>query len=226
MWEGSSRSIYKRQCGPPYVESVKMSEKEEPQLSLLLKSTQSLRKTKNCRNSTATTSPEKLESSAGTLASPDEQGGFVSRSPAFERRLLRKIDWHLVTGVALLYWLLNLSESQFGKARLFGLETDLHMTNIDFNIAAVMFSIPHILFAIPSNILLRLVKPRTWLPSISYYIADSNCSADAGGGIDYNGYRLDTEFRRSNCVSRGPGASRIWRISGLHVHVVHVVPTE
>src|SRR5208282_3778056 len=72
--------------------------------------------------------PEKLESSTGTLVSPDEQPGFVPRSLAFERGLMRRIDWHLVPAVALLYWLLNLSESQLGKAKIFGLSTDLHLT--------------------------------------------------------------------------------------------------
>ena len=105
---------------------------------------------------------------AYTPVSPDEQCEFIPRPPALERQLMRRIDWRLVPSIALLYWMLNLSESQIGKAKIFGLETDLHLTNYDFNIAVVAFSIPHILFAIPSNLLLKLVKPRTWLPSIPY----------------------------------------------------------
>jgi hypothetical protein len=145
-----------------------MSVKEELPISDIPESNQIASEDQKLSQFNSHNAPEKLGSSPGTPVSPEEQNEFVSRPPAFERRLLRKIDWHIVPSIALLYWLLNLSESQLGKAKIFGLVTDLHLTGVDFNIAAVAFSVPHIIFAIPSNLILKHVKPRIWLSSISY----------------------------------------------------------
>lgn len=96
----------------------------------------------------------------------NQDGQFIELPPAEQRRLMRKIDWHLVPWVALLHWLSALDLSILGKARLFGLESDLHMAGTDFNVVVLMFSISHILFELPSNLLLRRVRPSIWLPSI------------------------------------------------------------
>lgn len=145
-----------------------MSEKEEPQFSSTPKLDPIASEDQKVSQFKSDDAPEKLVSSTATPISPVELSEFVPRPPALEHQLMRRIDWRLVPSIALLYWMLNLSESQIGKAKIFGLETDLHLTNYDFNIAVVMFSIPHILFAIPANLLLKFVKPRTWLPSISH----------------------------------------------------------
>lgn len=96
----------------------------------------------------------------------DQQDRFIELPPKQQRRLTRKIDWHLVPWVALLHWLSGLDLGIIGKARLFGLEKDLHMAGTDFNVAVLMFSISHILFELPSNLLLSKVKPSIWLPCI------------------------------------------------------------
>jgi len=145
-----------------------MSEKEELQLSVTPKTDPIASEDPKVSQFNDEITPEKLESSDATLASPQEQNGFVLRPPEYNRRLVRRIDWHVVPAIVLLYWLLNLSESQIGKARVFGLEADLHMTGIDFNIAAVAFTVPHIIFAIPANLILRFVRPKIWLSCISH----------------------------------------------------------
>jgi hypothetical protein len=145
-----------------------MSEKEEPQPSATSKLDPIASEDQKAPQFNSDKALEKLESSIDTLVLRDEPGGFVPHPPAIERRLLRRIDWRLVPAISLVYWLLNLSQSQIGKAKIFGLTTDLHLTGDDFNIAVVMFAVPHILFAIPSNLALRFVKPRIWLPCISY----------------------------------------------------------
>lgn len=99
----------------------------------------------------------------------DSEGNFIERPAAEQRRLMRRIDWHLVPLVALLYWLASLDRGDLGKARLFGLEKDLHMAGRDFNVAALMLSVTHILFEIPSNLILKKVKPSIWLPCIALF---------------------------------------------------------
>jgi hypothetical protein len=96
----------------------------------------------------------------------DQHDQFIEIPPAAQRRFMRKIDWHLVPWVALLHWLSGLDLGIIGKARLFGLEKDLHMAGTDFNVAVLTLSITHILFELPSNLLLSKVKPSIWLPCI------------------------------------------------------------
>lgn len=71
---------------------------------------------------------------------------FAKDSPASEmsgpvydekatQRLLRKIDWYLLPFLAFLYLLSFLDRSNIGNARLAGLETDLNMSGLDYNVS-------------------------------------------------------------------------------------------
>jgi hypothetical protein len=53
------------------------------------------------------------------------------------KRLLRKIDWHLIPFLALLYLLSFLDRSNIGNARLAGLEKSLNMTGLDYNVCMI-----------------------------------------------------------------------------------------
>ena len=50
------------------------------------------------------------------------------------KKLLRKIDWHLIPFLALLYLLSFLDRTNIGNARLAGLEKDLGMSGLDYNV--------------------------------------------------------------------------------------------
>lgn len=93
----------------------------------------------------------------------DQDGNFIELPPAKQRRLMWRIDLHLVPFVALLHWLGGLDSGGFSKGRLFGLEKDLHMKGVDFNIAVLMYSVTHILLELPSNLILKQVRPSIWL---------------------------------------------------------------
>lgn len=82
---------------------------------------------------------------------------------ASEKKLLRKCDLHVVPIISLLYVLSFLDRINIGNARIQGLEKDLHMSGPDYNIALMVFFIPYILFEVPSNILIRKLRPSTWL---------------------------------------------------------------
>ena len=115
------------------------------------------------------TTPPQIGRDEGTHETPsyvDEGGNFIERPIREQRRLMRRIDWHVVPWVAVLSWLASLDRGDLSKARLFGLEKDLHMVKTDFNIAVLMLSVTHIIFEIPSNLILKRVKPSIWLPCI------------------------------------------------------------
>lgn len=82
---------------------------------------------------------------------------------ASEKKLLRKCDLHVVPIISMLYVLSFLDRINIGNARIQGLEKDLNMSGQDYNIALMVFFIPYILFEVPSNILIRKIRPSTWL---------------------------------------------------------------
>ncbi|KZT08305.1 MFS general substrate transporter [Laetiporus sulphureus 93-53] len=85
---------------------------------------------------------------------------------ARERRLLRKLDLHLLPALTMLYLLSFLDRSNIGNAKLDGLVTDLKMTQADYLNALTLYFLGYVLFEIPSNIVLKRLTPRMWLPTL------------------------------------------------------------
>ncbi|KAK4496342.1 hypothetical protein PRZ48_012322 [Zasmidium cellare] len=80
-----------------------------------------------------------------------------------ERKLLAKIDLHVVPFLCILYLAAFLDRINISNANVFGLSDDLHLNGDKFNTALVIFFVPYVLFEIPSNILLKKFKPNVWL---------------------------------------------------------------
>jgi MFS family permease len=59
-----------------------------------------------------------------------------------------------------------LDRSNIGNARLIGLERDLGMKGLDYNIGLAAFFPLYLLFEIPSNIMIKRIRPSLWLPFI------------------------------------------------------------
>lgn len=98
-----------------------------------------------------------------------------------EKKLLRKCDLHVVPIISLLYVLSFLDRINIGNARIQGLEKDLDMNGQDYNIALMVFFIPYILFEVPSNILIRKMRPSTWLSMLMLGWGVSRNSREAPG---------------------------------------------
>lgn len=86
--------------------------------------------------------------------------------PAAEKRLLLKLDIHVVPILMFLFLLAFLDRINIGNARIQGLEKDLGMKGHDYNIALFIFFVPYILFEVPSNLILKKVSPSWWLSGI------------------------------------------------------------
>src|SRR6202035_269240 len=100
----------------------------------------------------------------------DDNGRFIEKSPSEQRKLMWKIDIHVIPWIAILYFLAFLDRVNIGNARLFGLEADTGLIGNQYNIALLLFFVPYILFEVPSNLILKKMKPRIWLPSTSYFV--------------------------------------------------------
>lgn len=96
------------------------------------------------------------------------------------RRLLRKIDLHLLPFLILMYLLNFLDRSNLAQARQGSLEADLGMKGTDFNLATSIFFVGYLLMQLPSNMLITRVQPRVYLSSaMVLWGVVSTCNAAA-----------------------------------------------
>ncbi|KAM7184978.1 high-affinity nicotinic acid transporter [Rhypophila sp. PSN 637] len=82
------------------------------------------------------------------------------------KRLLWRLDTHIIPFMSLIYLLCFLDRTNIGNARLDSLEQDLHLTGLQYNdCLAILFPF-YIAAEIPSNVILKLVRPSIWLTFI------------------------------------------------------------
>lgn len=87
-------------------------------------------------------------------------------TPAEEKRVRRKLDLQIVPMVTILYLMCFLDRSNIGNARIQGMQTDLNLVGYRFNWALSIFYIVYLLVEVPSNILLKKVGPRFYIPAL------------------------------------------------------------
>lgn len=80
-----------------------------------------------------------------------------------DKKLLRKLDGHLMPAVVIMYLLNFLDRSNLAQARQGTLEKDLDMVGTDFNLATSIFFVGYLVMQLPSNVLLTRVRPSIYL---------------------------------------------------------------
>ncbi|KAK4212153.1 high-affinity nicotinic acid transporter [Rhypophila decipiens] len=100
------------------------------------------------------------------LPQPDSEGSNpdLTWTEEEETAIRRKIDWHTVPLVTLLYMLCFLDRANIGNARIQGLGADLKLEGLQFNWALSIFYIIYLLVEVPSNIILKKTGPKFYLP--------------------------------------------------------------
>ncbi|KAJ8142355.1 hypothetical protein OY671_004499 [Metschnikowia pulcherrima] len=88
--------------------------------------------------------------------------GKTASNPA-EAKLVRKIDWFVLSFCCLLYWVNYLDRLNLSNAYVSGMKEDLKMKGDEFNLINTVFSIGYIVALIPHNLILLKVRPRYWL---------------------------------------------------------------
>lgn len=59
------------------------------------------------------------------------------------------------------------SRANIGNAKVLGMATSLHLTPNQYNWALSIFFIGYVVFETPSNILLRKLSPRWYIPALT-----------------------------------------------------------
>jgi fucose permease len=108
------------------------------------------------------------ELSATTNGHDQEKHGDVAlRNDIDERKLVRKLDLHLVPLVMALYLFSFLDRVNIGNARLYSLEADLGLVGNQYQIAVSILFVTYLAFEVPSNLVLKKFTPRLWIAFIT-----------------------------------------------------------
>ncbi|KAM4061580.1 major facilitator superfamily protein [Hirsutella rhossiliensis] len=92
------------------------------------------------------------------------------RDPAtasLTRSVLLKTDSRVLPVLALLFLCSFLDRTNVGNARIVGLVEDLGMTDLQFTQGLAVFYATYIFSELPSNLVLKRVSPRIWLPCLA-----------------------------------------------------------
>ncbi|KAF9507165.1 hypothetical protein BS47DRAFT_345145 [Hydnum rufescens UP504] len=86
---------------------------------------------------------------------------------AFEAAIIRKLDWHIIPIVMLLYLVSFLDRVNIGNARLYGLEKDLDLIKNRYQVAVSVFFVTYLLFELPSNLVLKKFTASRYIASLA-----------------------------------------------------------
>lgn len=84
-------------------------------------------------------------------------------SPEEEKRVRRKIDFHLPPLLCLVYISTWLDRGNIGNAALMGLEEDIGLTGAKYSLAVSMFFVGTCFGDLSTNIGMRFVRPSLWV---------------------------------------------------------------
>ncbi|KAM6498405.1 MFS general substrate transporter [Amanita muscaria] len=90
----------------------------------------------------------------------------VDVSQVDEKKLMRKVDWHVVPWLSVLYLFAFLDRGSIGNARLYNMEPDLNITDQQYLIGLTVFFFPYAILEPVSNVVLRRFRPSIWLPGM------------------------------------------------------------
>lgn len=88
--------------------------------------------------------------------------------PALVKKMMRKIDIHLMLPLWIIFALGFLDRINLGNVAVLGIIPELKLGKDGLNIALQVFFVPYILLDIPSNIVLKKVRPSTWISVLAF----------------------------------------------------------
>ncbi|PVH76892.1 putative MFS transporter [Cadophora sp. DSE1049] len=83
------------------------------------------------------------------------------------RKILLKLDIRILPVLALLFLCSFLDRTNVGNAKTYKLEANLGMTDHEYDTGLAVFYATYIASEIPSNLVLKRVSPRVWLPALT-----------------------------------------------------------
>ncbi|KAJ9633858.1 hypothetical protein H2204_006644 [Knufia peltigerae] len=87
---------------------------------------------------------------------------------AFDRKLILKLDLLLIPLLTTVYLLAFLDRANVGNARVAGLQKDLGISDYQYQTAITVTYIPYIASEIPSNLVIKKVGPKYYIPFLCF----------------------------------------------------------
>ncbi|KAJ6485814.1 major facilitator superfamily domain-containing protein [Mycena sanguinolenta] len=84
-----------------------------------------------------------------------------------DKTVRRTVDIRLIPLITILYLCCFLDRSNLGNARIVGMAEDLKLSGMRYQLAAAAFFITYSLLEIPCNVVLKLLRPSIWIPSLT-----------------------------------------------------------
>ncbi|RKU48354.1 hypothetical protein DL546_008829 [Coniochaeta pulveracea] len=91
-----------------------------------------------------------------------EEGEVITMTPEDEKKLLRKIDLHLMPLLCLVYGLNYLDKTTLSYASIMGLKTDINLTGGDYSWVGSMFYFGYLVWEWPTSALLQRLPLAKW----------------------------------------------------------------
>ncbi|KAN0122928.1 putative MFS transporter [Hyaloscypha variabilis] len=115
------------------------------------------------KNRDETALDEKLENEGKTRGSTT----VSAADTAMTRRILLKLDFRILPILALLFLCSFLDRTNVGNAKTYGLEASLKITDNQYDTGLTVYYATYIASEIPSNLVLRRISPKIWLPALT-----------------------------------------------------------
>ncbi|KAL2808889.1 major facilitator superfamily domain-containing protein [Aspergillus granulosus] len=84
-----------------------------------------------------------------------------------EKKLVRRLDFHLMPAVVILFLMNILDRNNIANAKISGLPASLRITNTEYNTCLMIFYVGYVLTQVPSNILILKVKPSLYIGCVT-----------------------------------------------------------
>ncbi|KAH8879217.1 major facilitator superfamily transporter [Thozetella sp. PMI_491] len=91
---------------------------------------------------------------------------FLTSEDATERKLVRKIDFFILSFCCLSYFLNYLDRSNINNAYVSGMQEELGFVGDQLNQITTCFTVGYVIGQVPSNLSLHYVKPRYFFPAM------------------------------------------------------------
>ncbi|KAJ5217938.1 uncharacterized protein N7498_000037 [Penicillium cinerascens] len=86
-----------------------------------------------------------------------------------EKKLLRKLDLHLVPIVMLLYMMSFLDRVNIGNARLYKMTENLNLVGNEYQMSVSIFYVTFLVFEVPSNLVLKKFTPSRYIAVLTFF---------------------------------------------------------
>ncbi|THV06902.1 MFS general substrate transporter [Dendrothele bispora CBS 962.96] len=89
--------------------------------------------------------------------------------PQEAERIRRKIDWHILPLMCILYWVQFMDKTTLGSAAILGIREDNNLTTNQYNWLGTIFYLSYLVFEYPQNLALQRFPVGKWM-SVNIFI--------------------------------------------------------